>query len=85
MVVVNNTTAGKIIPTIVKNLYRIQQVFRTEPVFHLYKVIYAFFYNNCPKSFHISKLYIIFAPFKQIKRWNCNPNMLRSKNQKINS
>lgn len=31
MVVVNNTTAGKIIPTIVKNLYRIQQDFRTEP------------------------------------------------------
>ena len=47
MVVVNNTTAGKIIPTIVKNLYRIQQVFRTEPVFHLYKVIYASFMLNC--------------------------------------
>ena len=31
MVVVNNTTAGKIIPTIVKNLYRIQQEFRTGP------------------------------------------------------
>ena len=32
MVVVNNTTAGKIIPTIVKNLYRIHQAFRTEAI-----------------------------------------------------
>ena len=63
MVVVNNTTAGKIIPTIVKNLYRIQQVFRTEPVFHLYKVIYASFLLKC--HFFIGSL-------KKKKKTICN-------------
>ena len=46
MVVVNNTTAGKKIPTIVKNLFRIQQASRTEPVFLIGWCSWIQLFNN---------------------------------------
>lgn len=46
MVVVNNTTAGKINPTIVKNLFRIQQASRTEPVFLIGWCSWIQLFNN---------------------------------------